>query len=96
MDDIIDEARALLHAWVRHHGQRPGAAGLTDDSDLLHDGFIDSLGLMELISYVEEVRGRALRDADMRMEHFKSIDNIVGALIGPQAPEAPKRRIRED
>jgi acyl carrier protein len=95
METSKDEGRALLRAWVSEHGQRPGAAALTDQADLLQEGFIDSLGLMELISYVEEVRGRALADADMRMEHFKSIDHIVGALIGPQAPETSKR-LRED
>ncbi len=78
-----DRIRALLRQWVLEEGMRPGAQGLADGMDLMQEGFIDSLGLMSLISYVEDLRARALTDEEMRMEHFVSIDSIVDALFGP-------------
>ena len=85
MNPDIDDIRRQLRAWVREQGNRPDGEAPADAADLLKEGWIDSLGLMMLMSCVEDLLGRALRDDEMRMQNFVSIDSIVRGLFRPVA-----------
>jgi acyl carrier protein len=47
------------------------------DRDLLADEIIDSLGIMELISFLEKQYGIKVDDDDIEPENFRSVDSIV-------------------
>jgi acyl carrier protein len=49
----------------------------TDDEPLLGRGIIDSLGVMELIGFVEEAFGIQVNDFDVTEEHFGSVAAIA-------------------
>ncbi len=54
-----------------------GISTIAHDSDMLSDGIIDSLGITELISFLERRYGIKVEDDDIDAENFRSIDSIV-------------------
>jgi len=77
-----EDIRKALQKWVVDEGiRRDAPGGPAPDVDLMQEGWIDSLGLMSLISQVEDMLGRPLRDSEMRMQNFVSIDSVVRNLF---------------
>ena len=54
-----------------------GIDSLPHDSDLLAQEVIDSMGIMELISFLEGKYGVKIDDDDIDVENFRSIDSIA-------------------
>lgn len=57
-----------------------GAEALTIDSELLN-GIVDSLGLMQLVAFLEEEFEIEVDDSDISKEHFSTVGDI-GRLVG--------------
>lgn len=51
--------------------------GLEDSSQLLEEGVLDSLGILELVDYLQEELGVSVDDDDLVPENFASIDAIT-------------------
>ena len=51
------------------------SAALEDDTPLLN-GIIDSLGLMQLVAFLEEEYDLEIDDADMTADHFRTVRDI--------------------
>ena len=56
--------------------------GLTDETSFLEGGIIDSTGILELVSFLEEEFGIAVEDEELIPEYLDSIKNVVGYLEG--------------
>jgi acyl carrier protein len=52
------------------------------DDDLLANGVIDSLGLLTLISWVEEHFSISVEDDDLSPDKFRSVDAICAYVDG--------------
>lgn len=52
-------------------------SGITDADSLLEAGVIDSLGVMELVGYLEQRYGVQVSEDDMMPENFDSVDAIA-------------------
>jgi acyl carrier protein len=52
-------------------------SAVDEDSYLFDDGLIDSLKILQLIAFVEVETGRAIPDAEVVMEHFRSVRTIA-------------------
>jgi acyl carrier protein len=52
--------------------------GLTDNESLLEQGVIDSIGLLELISFLQKQYGIKVADEDLIPANLDSIDRIAG------------------
>jgi acyl carrier protein len=52
------------------------------DLDLLADGRIDSVGILQLITFLEERYGIKVLDDELAPENFRSIESIVGFVEG--------------
>jgi acyl carrier protein len=50
------------------------------DSLIFHEGFFDSMGLITLISFLEEKFSVQISDSDLIEENFESINAIKGFL----------------
>jgi acyl carrier protein len=50
---------------------------VTDGESLLEAGIIDSLGVLELIGFIEQRYGIAVTEDDMMPENFDTIDAIA-------------------
>lgn len=54
-----------------------GIDTVAHDQDLLADEVIDSLGIVEVISFLEGKYGVKVDDDDLAPENFRSVDSIV-------------------
>ena len=54
--------------------------GLNDDSSFLEEGIIDSTGILELVSFIEEEFNIKVDDEDLIPENLDSINNVVAYL----------------
>ncbi|HET8736171.1 MAG TPA: phosphopantetheine-binding protein [Pricia sp.] len=54
------------------------AIGIQDD--LLGSGIIDSMGMMKLVVFIEKELNLKIPDADMTVEHFMTLQNIMDYL----------------
>lgn len=63
------------------HGRRPG---LRADEDLLSAGIIDSLGILQLVAFVEVRFGITVPDEDVIFENFHSVAAIADYLDRPK------------
>ena len=52
---------------------------------LLEDGIIDSQGMLELISFVEETSGVFVEDNDVDLDNFGSVEAIANYVQQKQA-----------
>jgi acyl carrier protein len=50
---------------------------LRDDDSFLENGIIDSTGVLELVSFIEQRFEIKLRDADLVPEHLDSIQRVA-------------------
>jgi len=71
MDDL---KKALRRALTARFGVR---VPVDDDTQLFSRGLIDSLNVVELVTFVEEELGRPIPPADITLENFDSIARIV-------------------
>jgi acyl carrier protein len=55
----------------------PDAAALEDSTSFLDKGIIDSTGVLEVVSFIEQEFGVTVEDAEMVPENLDSIGNIV-------------------
>lgn len=53
------------------------ATSLKDDDPLLEGGAVDSLGLLEIVTFLESEMGVRLADDDVVVENFESIEAIT-------------------
>jgi acyl carrier protein len=54
--------------------------GLADDTSFLDEGIIDSTGILELVSFIEEEFNIKLADEELVPENLDSINNVVAYL----------------
>lgn len=64
---------------------------LTPDTNLLESGIIDSLGILDLVSYLEQAFGIVVADDELVPEHFQSIGRLV-EFIEHKLSEAAESR----
>ena len=50
---------------------------LSNEEPLLGSGIVDSLGIMRLVSYIEEEFGVVVPEDDLVPEHFQSVNRLV-------------------
>ncbi len=54
--------------------------GLADDTSFLEEGIIDSTGILELVTYLEEEFSITVEDEELVPENLDSINNVVTFL----------------
>ena len=54
---------------------------LTNTFNLIEQGLIDSMGILRLISFIEEQFGLILAPADLMLENFATLDAITAFIV---------------
>jgi len=60
---------------------------VADDASLVDEGVLDSMGVLEVVMFVEERLGVAVSDEEVLPEHFGSIDALT-AFVHRRRTEA--------
>lgn len=65
-----------LLQFVRTELATGDAAGIDENTQLIDDGYIDSMALMRLISFVEERAAVRIPDEEVLPDNFQSVNTI--------------------
>jgi acyl carrier protein len=77
----MENAKQKIRAFVVENFLFGEDKGLTDRTSFLENGIIDSLGILELVEYMDKEFGVAVADEELLPENLDSIDNIVAFLV---------------
>ena len=62
------------NAWLEKNGE------FHETDSLLENGVIDSVAMIELVSFIEETYGVHVPDEDLMPEHFETLESIVSYI----------------
>ena len=79
------EIQAVLHDFLVQHF--PAAAGrhLDSQTSLIQNSIIDSLGVLEIVTFVEQQFDVTMTDDEMVSDHFDSL-GALSSLIATKLP----------
>lgn len=83
--DVRDAIRAFV--FDKFPAARRRNVGDTDS--LLAGGIVDSLGVLEVVQFIEETFGITLSDDDMLSENFETIAGIADFVAGQLPQDCP-------
>ncbi|GAB4217234.1 MAG: hypothetical protein OHK0013_44520 [Sandaracinaceae bacterium] len=80
----MDEAtvRTRLKQWVRDHAKAPIPGELADDTPILERGILSSLDIVELVLFIESLRGDEVDPETIEPDTFRDIDSMVRGFFG--------------
>jgi acyl carrier protein len=74
---MSDDIKQRLRAFVAKNFYLPDPESFDDASSLLDRGVIDSTGVLELVTFVEDAYGVQVADDDIVPGNFDSIDALA-------------------
>lgn len=72
-----EEVRAKIRAYLISHFHLTQIRNLGDEESLLDARLIDSLGILELVGFLEQAFAIQVADDDLSAENFDSIGTLV-------------------
>jgi len=81
MDDLKGQIRQFIITEV---APDLGLQNIEDDEPLIESGIVDSLGILRILSFVEEAFGVDLSSDEIRPENFRDLRTIC-AMVEEQA-----------
>ena len=76
----MSELKAQIRDFIIENFLFGNANGLKDDTSFLEEGIIDSTGVLELVTFLEENFEIQVEDEELIPENLDSIDNVTGYL----------------
>lgn len=72
-----DGTTERLYQFIRKRFPLKAGEELTEDLPLLDSGVVDSLGILDLVAFIEDEFGVAAEDEDLVPENFESIQSLT-------------------
>lgn len=66
-----------LRAFILKKFPRARTQNLHDDDSLLESGIVDSLGVLDLVGFVENEFGITVSDEELQPENFRSVSSLT-------------------
>jgi len=76
----MNQIRTKLRAFIVENFLFGNEDGVKDDTSFLDEGIIDSTGILEMVSFLEEEFSIHVEDEELVPENLGSIDNVVAYL----------------
>ena len=70
----------VLMDYIKNDIMRNRNAKLSPDEDLLSSGILDSLGILQLVAFIEKTFGIRIPDEDVVFDNFQSITAMINYL----------------
>lgn len=84
--NIMDiDIKEQVRAFVTSNFYVADPTSLEDGASLLDHGIIDSTGVLEVISFIEENFGLTVEDSEMLPENLDSIERIAKFISGKKS-----------
>ncbi len=74
------DPKDVLREYVVGQSVAAEADEIRDDDDLLTNGLIDSLGLLDMVGFIEERFDLEVADTDLTVSNFRSLKDIANYL----------------
>ena len=75
--DAAQESAGLIRDFIQQRFPLAGSVELTSELSLLESGIIDSLGVLDIVGFIEEQFGIEVQDDEMVAENFDSIGALT-------------------
>jgi len=72
-----DDTAELIHGFIKQRFPLASSKELTQELSLLESGIVDSLGVLDLVGFIEQQFGIEAQDDDLVPENFDSIDALA-------------------
>ncbi len=73
-------ASTVLNEYIHERLMSGSSDDLDENNDLLAAGIIDSLGILQLVTFIEEKFGIQVPDEDVTIENFHSLKSMTAYL----------------
>ncbi len=70
---MTDEFQAALLELINNEISLDSSIPVEAETDLLMTGLVDSLGVVQIVDWMEERLGLAIEPADVVIEHFQTV-----------------------
>ncbi len=70
------DRKSLLTEYIKKEIMRNDKATISADEDLLSAGILNSLGILQLVAYINDTFGIEIPDKDVVYENFHSIQSL--------------------
>ena len=84
--DMSEDAASRIHNFIENDLLMGQGVEFQDDDSLLEDGIIDSLGLLDIVTFIETEFELAVDDADVTLDNFGSVHAIASYVQSKKAP----------
>ena len=75
--EMSAEAVNLVHQFIENELLMGQGVEFHDDDSLLEDGIIDSLGLLDIVTFIETEFDVTVDDADVTLDNFGTVKTIA-------------------
>jgi acyl carrier protein len=77
---FTDAAGSAVRRFITTHFSQARTRSLADEEPLLESGIVDSLGILDLVAFIESEFKVRVDDDDLTPENFNSISRIVAFI----------------
>jgi acyl carrier protein len=74
------DRKSHLTDFIKNEIMRNSNAKLDPDADLLGSGILDSLGILQLVAFIEKTFNISVPDEDVVYDNFMSVNTLVNYL----------------
>jgi acyl carrier protein len=85
----MSEYKNILTEFIGQELLHGRAVPLTEETDLLNAGVIDSLGILRMVAFIEERVGIPVPDEDVVFENFQSIRALADYISRRKDANSP-------
>jgi acyl carrier protein len=78
----MNDSKTKIRDFISENFLYGEANGLRDNTSFLEEGIIDSTGVLELVSFLEEEFSITIADEELIPENLDSINNVSAFLVG--------------
>lgn len=75
------DVRTKLRDWILKHAKTAPSSAFSDQTQLLEEGILSSLDIVEFVLFIESLRGEDVDVDDIEPEVFTSIDTLYAAFF---------------
>jgi len=73
----MSDTRDTVRAFIKENFLFGNDDAFKDDTSFLNEGIVDSTGILELVSFLEEEFSITVEDEELLPENLDSINNVV-------------------
>jgi acyl carrier protein len=83
--ETADETLEAIRAFVRRRFPLAVTAKVADEDSLLDSGIVDSLGILDLVAFLEKTFGIRVGDDELDPSNFDSISSVARFVASKRA-----------